>query len=78
MAPCSKELMECGNAHYPPLTHEGAASGWNPTWTGSVWMWLELKKVEAMQKVKLNVVSWLFMEPWECCNSHGVLAEALG
>lgn len=36
--------MECGNAHYPPLTHEGAASGWNPTWTGSVWMWLELRK----------------------------------
>lgn len=45
------EHMECGSAHYPPLLHQGAASGANPTRTGPVWMWLELEeKVEALQE----------------------------
>lgn len=47
---------------------------------GPVWMWLELKgRQKPCRKIKqLHVISWLCTERWECRNSHGILAEALG
>lgn len=71
--------MECGTAHYPPLIQEGAASGWNPTLMalfGCGWSWGRQKPCRKIKQ--LHVISWLCTEHWECRNSHGILAEALG